>query len=101
MTEQYRKTAEEIVRKIALRNQYLTEDLICEIAAAIAAARGRWIPVAERLPTDTDPACLVRNGRTWDKALYDSRSGWMGTRVKGITHWMPVPEWEKEGVENG
>ena len=66
----------------------------------------RWIPVEERRPATGDNPILIYkvvNDRGMNKnigtAWYSSYHGWIptnGTKVFGITHWMPLPKAPKE-----
>lgn len=64
----------------------------------------RWIPVEERKPKLSDNPILIY--KAWDgranfigTAWYSSFHGWIptnGTKINGITHWMPLPKPPKE-----
>lgn len=59
----------------------------------------RWIPVEERKPKPSDNPILIY--KSWDgranfigTAWYSSFHGWIptnGTKIYGVTHWMPLP----------
>ena len=63
----------------------------------------RWISVKERLPEDyEDVVIIMRNGASsWYRVAYREYGGWSfggGRRVPDeVTHWMPLPEMQKEG----
>lgn len=113
MTDQDRKTAEEIVNRIngdVSRNGCLDaahyRRYVQQIESALSAACGRWIPVGEGLPevgADEDYArVLVLNKDGQFTANYYPGVAWVGDGgfLVGITHWMPAPEPPKEGEEN-
>ena len=64
----------------------------------------RWIPVEERKPKPSDNPILIY--KSWDgranfigTAWYSSFHGWIptnGTKIYGVTHWMPLPKPPKE-----
>ena len=65
----------------------------------------QWIPVSERLPTDSKAVlvyaprnrnifeCFHRSDGYWEIASYT-----FGILHDDVTHWMPLPEMPKEGV---
>ena len=59
----------------------------------------RWIPVTERLPEGMKPVIVCRSGERVQHGYKDVGDWWKvyGTRVKKVTHWMPLPEPPKEG----
>lgn len=63
--------------------------MVKRIAAMEAPAAGPWVPIGERLPEDGHPAVLVRSDRAWDRAIWEPY-GWIGTRIKNITHWAEI-----------
>lgn len=87
-------------------------------AAAVKACTPRWIPVTERLPEedgeyltwfrvdDSEPSfgifpfdANVPAFGYWDDYYDPVTYGWAGSdfiEVKGVTHWMPLPEPPKE-----
>lgn len=79
------------------------------INEATVVDKQKWIPVAERLPENTDKVLalskskfgngylswLVRYNPDVD-AFYDYDSEWGNIKIHNITHWMPLPEPPKE-----
>ena len=67
----------------------------------------RWIPVEERKPASGENPILIYkvvNDRSMNKnigtAWYSPYHGWIptnGTKINGVTHWMPLPKPPKEG----
>ena len=68
----------------------------------------RWIPVTERLPEFgervlcTDGIAVFEQYRAELSCVYGiwERSG-MKSPMQEVTHWMPLPEPQKEGANNG
>ena len=58
----------------------------------------KWVPTAERLPERFQPVIICRNGGKVETGWRDVNDWWRvyGTRVKTVTHWMPIPEPPKE-----
>ena len=54
----------------------------------------KWIPVSERMPERFQPVIICRNGGKVETGWRDVNDWWRvyGTRVKTVTHWMPLPE---------
>lgn len=111
MTEQDRKIALEIVTKRPMQPDW--ESLMDDIAAAISAARGRWIPVGEGLPKDTrDLQFMDSSGRNYIGYFRSAVQEWncltneqhMAAKtivVRNVTHWRELPEPPQEGGSNG
>ena len=62
---------------------------------AVEVVHGVWIPVTERLPEELQPVlvCLISKVRV--VAWYSDEEwtvSWSGAPVRGVTHWMPLPE---------
>lgn len=66
---------------------------------------GKWIPVTERLPENTEKVLALSKSRfgngylSWlvrynpdAGAFYDYDSEWGNIKIHNITHWMPLPE---------
>lgn len=84
------------------------EDLRAELAKVTAerdkalAARGRWVPVGERLPdldtpviaaTDSDGVIVVERSVEGDEWLWAKlHNGSMLFDDVAVTHWMPLPQ---------
>lgn len=104
MTGQDRKTAEEIVAKAMPLCSPTGEALVEEIAAALSAARGRWIPVGERLPEGSGYylVCGPRINHVLAAKWYPAESVWSHGLVEhAVTHWRELPEPPQEGGSNG
>ena len=59
----------------------------------------QWIPVSERLPKDDEDVLVCVNG-TYRDLAYRDEGTWYDERhnhLKGITHWMQLPEPPKDG----
>lgn len=68
----------------------------------------RWISVEERKPASSDNPILIykavndRNNNI-GTAWYSSFHGWIptnGTKIYGVTHWMPLPQPPKEAAHD-
>lgn len=68
---------------------------------------GRWIPVSERLPEDTEQNGYLLNYLACDKdgiidiGNYIPQIGWfsLGMPMRDVTAWMPLPEPYRESEE--
>lgn len=60
----------------------------------------RWTPVDEQLPETDKPVLVVRGNGDMAVAVWNAALGWLhywsGSRVKNVTHWMPLPESPKQ-----
>lgn len=72
----------------------------------------RWIPVTERLPEDGELVLVMANGKPakeitlvqayelgWCRSDRDGKwflEGWPAWSGAEVTHWMPIPEPQKE-----
>ena len=61
-------------------------------------AGDKWVPTAERLPERFQPVIVCRKDGKVETGWRDVNDWWRvyGTRVKTVTHWMPLPEPPKE-----
>ena len=72
----------------------LSEGHLAESAwnAATEAAKPRWIPVSERLPTkEGEYPVISRLYENWVKRQLKN-GGWVFTQENEITHWLELPE---------
>ena len=72
----------------------------------------KWISVDEKQPEDGDVVLVIANGKprkniTLHNAIliasYWKDEGWIADGFEGwdglqVTHWMPLPELQKEGI---
>ena len=85
--EERAKEAAELVRALQSENEKLKAEV------------PRWIPAEGRKPKPSDNPILIykaRDGRAnfIGTAWYSSLHGWIptnGTKIYGVTHWMPLP----------
>lgn len=66
-----------------------------------------WISVEDRLPIESGKYLVIREYSAWERSLRDISieyystefEGWFfdGTKLLGVTHWMPLPELPKGG----
>lgn len=63
----------------------------------------RWTPVAEQLPETDKLVLVVKSDGDMAVAVWNAALGWLhywsGSRVKNVTHWMPLPELPKQEEE--
>lgn len=75
--------------------------ILGELIDMLKAAPGteKWIPVSEQLPERFQPVIICRKGGKVETGWRDVNDWWRvyGTRVKTVTHWMPMPEAPEEG----
>lgn len=105
----------EYVDRFALRDALYDADaitmrgikIINQFPTAVDAVTGRWIPVTERMPEPFQPVIVCRkNGKgkyvvgQGFKDVIDCWRTW-GSRVKNVTHWMPMPEPPEVGEKGG
>ena len=59
-----------------------------------------WIPTAERLPERFEKVILCRGDGTVEAGCRDVLDWWKvyGTRIKKVTHWMPMPQPPEDGA---
>lgn len=93
-------------RGIEAVSKALDEACILAVAALREHERLRWIPVTERLPDQGDRVlCVVKSfafpGRKYYNILRYDKYGFNenGIYTDDVTHWMPLPEPPKEGLE--
>ena len=80
----------------------------CALEAAPTIEQPTWISVEDRLPIENGKYLVIREYSAWERSLRDISiefystefEGWFfdGTKLLGVTHWMPLPEPPK-GVE--
>ena len=68
-----------------------------EKAPAVDAMPGRWIPVTERMPEPFQPVIVFHENGKGEPVVeigFKREDHWRtwGSRMKNITHWMPLPE---------
>lgn len=85
---------------------------VCRVAveAIREQEQRRWIPVTERLPQNYIAVLVYLPGERPLTAVHEAYIGgdgaWHSSVVYGVenedvTHWMPMPEPQKEGANNG
>lgn len=95
------KTPIELVAKWRIHSQKLNDTLLestsrayrtCanELESALAA---QWIPVEERLPLGPTDVWVAFGYGTMRECGYLLNGNWFlrGSRMPGVTHWMPIP----------
>ena len=73
----------------------------------LTAGSSFWIPVTERLPEAMQPVLICRpydqDTVKVEQGFREPGNWWKvyGTRVRSVTHWMPLPEPPKREERNG
>ena len=76
--------------------------IINQFPTAVDAMPGRWIPVTERMPEPFQPVIVCHENGKGEHVVeigFKREDFWRvwGSRLKNVTHWMPLPEPPEEG----
>ena len=87
---------------------YKADDVFNAIfdAPSVSVSNWKWIPVTERMPEPFQPVIVCHKNGKGEHVVevgFKREDFWRtwGSRIKNITHWMPLPEPPKVGMEGG